>query len=48
MNKIKLCKDFKWLYQRGFIREHSSKEWLLRQKSDPYVERAKLNNYRYF
>lgn len=35
-----------WLAFKTFTREHSSKEWLLRQKTDPYVEKAKINSYR--
>lgn len=46
MKKIKVCKDWSLLL-KTFIREHSSKEWLLRQKTDPYVEKAKMNSYRY-
>ncbi|XP_050542537.1 rRNA methyltransferase 2, mitochondrial isoform X3 [Daktulosphaira vitifoliae] len=44
MNRLTICKnlvDFKY-----FMREHSSNEWLARQKSDPYVEKAKMKNYR--
>lgn len=45
MRKIKTYKDY--LGFKRFTREHSSKEWLLRQKTDPYVEKAKIHNYRY-
>lgn len=44
MKRIITCRDC--LTFKSFIREHSSKEWLLRQKTDPYVEKAKINNYR--
>lgn len=30
----------------GFKRLKSSQQWLIRQKADPYVEKAKINNYR--
>lgn len=46
MKKIKVCGN--WSFCKTFIREHSSKDWLLRQKTDPYIEKAKINNYRYF
>ncbi|VVC33011.1 Ribosomal RNA methyltransferase FtsJ domain,S-adenosyl-L-methionine-dependent methyltransferase [Cinara cedri] len=43
----KIIKVYKnWLIIKNIIREQSSKEWLLRQKTDIYVEKAKLNNYR--
>jgi len=45
MKKIKVYKDC--LFFKTFTRKHSSKEWLLRQKTDPYVEKAKINSYRY-
>lgn len=44
MRAINLCKN--WLVFKTLIREHSSKEWLSRQKTDIYVEKAKVNNYR--
>ncbi|XP_050432471.1 rRNA methyltransferase 2, mitochondrial [Adelges cooleyi] len=44
MKKLKALKVCSYL--KMIIREHSSKEWLNRQKSDPYVEKAKMNNYR--
>lgn len=46
MKRIKIYKNC--LIFKTFFREHSSKEWLLRQKTDPYVEKAKINSYRYF
>lgn len=36
-----------WFVFKNFTRKHSSKEWLSRQNSDPYVEKAKVENYRY-
>lgn len=45
MKRILVCKD--WSMFKHFTREHSSKEWLSRQNSDPYVEKAKVKNYRY-
>lgn len=45
MKRIKIYKNS--LIFKMFFREHSSKEWLFRQKTDPYVEKAKINSYRY-
>lgn len=45
MNRIKMCKN--WSIVKTFIRHHSSKEWLSRQQTDPYVEKAKISSYRY-
>lgn len=45
MEKITFCKS--WSFLKTFTRNHSSKEWLLRQKTDPYVEKAKIKSYRY-
>ncbi|CAH1713578.1 rRNA methyltransferase 2, mitochondrial [Aphis gossypii] len=44
MEKITFCKS--WSFLKTFTRNHSSKEWLLRQKTDPYVEKAKIKSYR--
>lgn len=44
MKRIKV--QINWSVLKTFYREHSSKEWLLRQKTDPYIEKAKINNYR--
>lgn len=44
MKRINIYKC--WMILKNFTREHSSKEWLLRQNTDPYVEKAKINSYR--
>jgi hypothetical protein len=45
MKIILVCRN--WFVFKNFSRKHSSKEWLSRQNSDPYVEKAKVENYRY-
>lgn len=47
MKRIKTIRN-DWSVLKSFIRVHSSKEWLSRQRVDPYVEKAKINSYRYF
>ncbi|XP_025424362.1 rRNA methyltransferase 2, mitochondrial [Sipha flava] len=44
MKIILVCRN--WFVFKNFSRKHSSKEWLSRQNSDPYVEKAKVENYR--
>jgi len=43
---MKRIVSWDWLVLKTFTRHHSSKEWLSRQRADPYVEKSKINSYR--